>query len=575
MYDYHLEYLRWKKADLEDPDLTKELKSLKTKEDILHNFREELAFGTAGIRSKLGVGTKRLNIHVIRRATYGLAKYILSAFPNEPHKSVSISYDSRIKSRLFAEEAARVLVKYGIHVYIYKEVMPTPLCSWAVRYHKSQAGIMITASHNPKEYNGYKVYDKHGCQMTDAPAAIVYRYMKKVGYFDKAVRPNLTFNEGIKKKFITYIAKACLDQYYEYIDSLIINKSKLRFAKIVYTPLNGTGLVPVMHVLKDAGFRNIYVVKEQEKPDGTFPTCPQPNPENPSALTLMNKYLADLKYDMALATDPDCDRVALSVRTKRGQIRTFTGNEVGILLFDYIVRARMANQTLPRDPVAVKTIVSTNMIFEIARRFGIQIKEVLTGFKYIGDVIHNLEKEKQAKRFIFGFEESIGYLTGTKVRDKDAVNAAILLASMCDEYLKMGFTLDERMEGLYNLYGYSKTITDSYEFKAMDGMVRMKKIMEMFRKQYDFKTLEDLHAKLDCLTGIKMHADGYPEKYDLPKSDVLAFYFPNGNKVSIRPSGTEPKLKVYYYLVAKKKKDLPILEKKYRGFFDSKVKAFL
>lgn len=575
MYDFHVEYLRWKRADLEDPDLEKELASLKTRDDIRHNFREELAFGTAGIRSKLGVGTKRLNIHVIRRATYGLAKYILFAFPFEAHKSVSIAYDSRIKSRLFAEEAARVLIKYGIHVYIYKDIMPTPLCSWAVRFHKSQAGIMITASHNPKEYNGYKVYDKHGCQMTDEPAAVVYDYMKKVGYFDKEVKPTLTFEQGLKKKYISYIGQVCLDQYYEYISSLVINKSKTRFAKIVYTPLNGTGLVPVTHVLKEAGYKDVYVVKEQMKPDGTFPTCPQPNPENPAALVLMNKYLKDLKYDMAIATDPDCDRVALSVRTKQGKIRTFSGNEVGILLFDYIVRARMASQTLPRDPVAVKTIVSTNMIFEIARRFGVQVKEVLTGFKYIGEVIHQLEKDKQAKRFIFGFEESIGYLTGTKVRDKDAVNASILLAGMCDEYLKMGYTIDERMEDLYKLYGYSKTVTVSYEFKTMDGMDRMKEIMNLFRKTYDFTTLKDLHAKLDCLTGIKLHADGYPEKYDLPKSDVLAFYFPGGNKVSVRPSGTEPKLKVYYYIVAKKKKDLDVLEKKYKELFDPKIKKFL
>ncbi|MCQ2792551.1 MAG: phospho-sugar mutase [Bacilli bacterium] len=573
MTDYIREYEHWKKHKLEDPDLVKELASLKDDTSICHNFRSELSFGTAGIRSKIGVGTKRINIYVVRRVTYGLAMWINEAFPLDQHKSVSISYDSRIKSRLFAEEAARVLIDYGIHVYIYKQIMPTPLLSWAVRFHKSQAGIMITASHNPKEYNGYKVYDKHGCQLTDEPAARVYEIMKTRDYFD--IKPELTFEEGLKKRAITYISNDCLSEYYKYINSLSINQSKTRFAKIVYTPLNGTGLVPVTRVLKNDGFNEIYVVKEQEEPDGTFPTCPQPNPENMDALKLMNHYLKEKKYDIALATDPDCDRVAVSVLDRQGKVRTFSGNEIGVLLFDYIVRRRMANRTLPRDPMMVKTIVSTNMVFPIARRFGIQVKEVLTGFKYIGEQIHLLEKNHQANRFIFGFEESIGFLTGTKVRDKDAVNAALLLAEMCDEYLKMGFTMADRMDDLYELYGYTLTVTDSYEFKSMDGMERMSRIMEKFRKDYDFTSLADLHSKLDCLTGIKMHADGYPERYDLPKSNVLAFYFPDGLKVSIRPSGTEPKLKVYYYIVSKHKKNLKPLLAKYRKLFDTVVRKEL
>ncbi|MCQ2795324.1 MAG: phospho-sugar mutase [Bacilli bacterium] len=570
MTDYKREYEHWKKQKLEDKDLVNELNSLKDDTSIRHNFRDELSFGTAGIRAKLGVGPKRLNIWVIRRATYGLAMWINETYPLVQHKSVSISYDSRIKSRLFAEEAARILIDHGIHVYIYKQIMPTPLCSWAVRFHKSQAGIMITASHNPKEYNGYKVYDWHGCQLTDEPAARVYEIMKTRDYFD--IKPEHTFEDGLKKRLISYISTDCLNEYYKYIDSLSLNHSKTRFAKIVYTPLNGTGLVPVTKVFKNAGFSEVYVVKEQEEPDGTFPTCPQPNPENPDALKLMNKYLLEKKYDIALATDPDCDRVAVSVLDKDKKVRTFSGNEIGVLLFDYIVRRRMANETLPRDPMMVKTIVSTNMVFPIARRFGIQVKEVLTGFKYIGEQIHLLEKNKQANRFIFGFEESIGFLTGTKVRDKDAVNASLLLAEMCDEYIKMGFTMADRMEDLYKLYGYTATVTDSYEFKTMDGMERMKKIMEYFRNKYDFSSLTDLHAKLDCLTGIKKHADGYPEKYDLPKSNVLAFYFPDGIKVSIRPSGTEPKLKVYYYIVAKNKKDLKPLFATYKKKFDSVVK---
>ena len=325
MIDYKEEYEHWKKQKLEDPDLTKELKSLKDDTSIRHNFRSELSFGTAGIRAKLVVGPKRLNIYVIRRATYGLAMWINEAYPLVQHKSVSISYDSRIKSRLFAEEAARVLIDHGIHVYIYKQIMPTPLCSWAVRFHKSQAGTMITASHNPKEYNGYKVYDWHGCQLTDEPAARVYEIMKTRDYFD--IKPEHTFEQGLKRRLISYISSDCLNEYYKYIDTLSLNRSKTRFAKIVYTPLNGTGLVPVTKVLKSAGFGDIYVVKEQEKPDGTFPTCPQPNPENPDALKLMNKYLLEKKYDIALATDPDCDRVAVSVLDKQGKVRTFSGNE--------------------------------------------------------------------------------------------------------------------------------------------------------------------------------------------------------------------------------------------------------
>ena len=573
MEEYLEEFEHWKKQKLEDPDLVKEINNLNDQESIKHNFRSDLAFGTAGLRSKIGVGPKRMNIYVVRRATYGLAKFINSEYKLVPHKSVSISYDSRIKSRLFAEEAARILINFGIHVYIYKQLMPTPLCSWATRFHKSQAGIMITASHNPKEYNGYKVYDNHGCQMTDEPAAIVYKYMKKVDYF--SIKPKFTFKEGLKKRLITYITNNCLNEYYKYIDSLSLNSAKTRFAKIVYTPLNGTGLVPVIKVLKNAGYKNIYVVDEQEKPDGTFPTCPQPNPENPEALVLMNKYLKQLNYDMAIATDPDCDRVALSCIDKQGKVRVFSGNEIGVLLFDYIVRRRMANQSLPRDPIMVKTIVSTNMVFPIARRFGVQVKEVLTGFKYIGQQIHLLEKNKQAKRFIFGFEESIGFLTGTQVRDKDAVNAVLLLSEMCDEYLKMGFTIADRMDDLYKLYGYVSTKTVSYEFLTMDGMTRMNKIMDIFRKDFNFDSLKDLHAKLDCLTGIKKHLDGYPEKYDLPKANVLSFYFPDGVKVSVRPSGTEPKLKIYYYMVAKNKKDLPLLEQKYQKMFDKVVQPYL
>lgn len=572
MTDYKREYEHWKKQKLEDPDLVKELESLKTDTDIRHNFRDELAFGTAGIRAVMGVGIKRLNIYIIRRATYGLAMWINEAFPLEQHKSVAISYDSRIKSRLFAEEAARVLIDYGIHAYIYKELMPTPLCSWATRFHKSQAGIMITASHNPKEYNGYKVYDKHGCQLTDEPANRVYEIMKTKDYFD--INPKYTFNEGLEKGLISYISDDCLTEYYKYIDTLSINKSDNRFVKIVYTPLNGTGLKPVTKVLKDAGFKDVYVVKEQAEPDGTFPTCPQPNPENPKALTLMNKYLKELHYDMALATDPDCDRVAISVLDKDGEVRTFSGNEAGVLLFDYIVRRRMSRATLPRDPVMVKTIVSTNMVFPIARRFGIEVREVLTGFKYIGEQIHELEKTGQADRFILGFEESIGFLTGTKVRDKDAVNAALLFAEMCDEYNKMGFTLAEWMESLYKLYGYTMTVTDSYEFKTMDGMDKMKKIMDYFRNEYNFETVKHLHAKLDCLDGNRVHYDGYIQKYNLPKSNVLCFYFPQGIKVSIRPSGTEPKLKIYYYIVAKKRRELKLTYLKYKYMFDKVVRRF-
>lgn len=570
MVDYKREYEHWKKQKLEDKDLIDELNSLKDDTSIRHNFREELAFGTAGIRSIMGVGTKRLNIYVVRRVTYGLAKWINEAFPLVQHKSVAIGYDSRNKSRLFAEEAARVLIDYGIHVYIYKQLMPTPLCSWAVRFHKSLAGIMITASHNPKEYNGYKVYDKHGCQLTDEPANRVYEIMKTKDYFE--IKPKNTFEKGLKKRLITYISNDCLNEYYKYIDSLSINNSKKRFIKIVYTPLNGTGLIPVTKVLKEAGFKDVYVVKEQMEPDGNFPTCPQPNPENPSALTLMNKYLKELKYDIALATDPDCDRVAVSVLERNGKVRTFSGNEAGVLLFDYIVRKRMSRDTLPRDPIMVKTIVSTNMVFPIARRFGIQVKEVLTGFKYIGEQIHKLEIEKQANRFILGFEESIGFLTGTKVRDKDAVNAALLFAEMCDEYYKMGFNMSEWMENLYRMYGYTTTVTDSYEFKTMDGMDRMNKIMDYFRNKYNFKSVKDLHAKLDVLKGIKVHYDGYNEKYDLPKSNVLCFYFPNGIKISVRPSGTEPKLKVYYYIVCEKKKDLEPLLNHYKKMFDTIVK---
>ena len=424
-------YTLWKNQSLSDNDLTDELNSIcKNSEEIKDRFYKDLTFGTGGLRGIIGAGTNRINVYTIAKATQGLANYLKKNFSKT---KVAIAYDSRIKSDLFAKEAARVLAANKIKVFIYKELMPTPALSFAVRHLKCHAGIVITASHNPAEYNGYKVYGNDGCQITIDTANAVLKEINKIDIFNDVKR--MTFDEAVDKKIINYIDEKDIQAFLNAVSTQSLNKnlSNKENLNIVYTPLNGSGLKCVTETLKMNGFSNITVVSTQEKPDGNFPTCPYPNPEIKEALQEGLKLCEKINADILLATDPDCDRVGIAVKYQN-EYKLLSGNEVGVLLFDYICKIRLKNNAMPSNPVCIKTIVTTDMIYPIAQKYGVRIIDVLTGFKFIGEQIGLLEKSGQDNQYIFGFEESYGYLSGTHVRDKDAVNASLLICEMTAFY---------------------------------------------------------------------------------------------------------------------------------------------
>ena len=536
--------------NVKDGNILSELKNICNDDsEIYERFYKDLEFGTAGLRGIIGAGTNRMNIYTVRRTTQGLADYL-----NENYKeaSVAIAYDSRNKSDLFAKESACVLAANGIKAYITKELQPTPVLSFAVRNLGCKSGIMITASHNPAKYNGYKCYGDDGCQMTEHAANNVYNKIQKVDIFSGV--KTLTFEEGIKIGKIVYIEDDLYNRYLENVMAQSINKDVCKESelKVVYTPLNGAGNKLVRKVLSNIGVKNVQVVKEQEYPDGNFPTCTYPNPEFKEALSLALDLAKNVNADLVLATDPDSDRVGIAVK-ESNSYRLLSGNEVGIILLNYILSNRKSLGTLPNNPVAVKTIVSSKMIDVIAKAYKCELRDVLTGFKYIGEQILNLEKDGEENRFIFGFEESYGYLVGTYVRDKDAVVASMLICEMAEYYRKQGKTLSDVINELYNEYGFYQNTTLSYNFEGSAGMEKMQKIMDSLRNEH----LTNIASmKVEKINDYKESTSidkrtGNIDRIDLPKSNVISYELEGGSGAIVRPSGTEPKIKIYVTAVGK------------------------
>lgn len=543
-------YQSWRKNAVDDPDLQSELSAIENDaEAIQDRFYRDLAFGTGGLRGVIGAGTNRMNIYTVRKATQGLANYVKEAF-SEP--SVAISYDSRIKSTDFAKAAAEVLAANGVKVHIYTELKPTPMLSFAVRALHCSAGIMVTASHNPAKYNGYKAYGSDGCQMTIDAADAVLAKINALDIFNDV--KHMPFDEALAAGIISYIGDDVIEDYFKNVLAQGINtdlcaKSGL---KIVYTPLNGTGNKPVRTILNRIGIQEVTVVKEQENPDGNFTTCPYPNPEIREALQLGLQYCDQVKPDLLLATDPDADRVGIAVPDGKGGYALFSGNEVGALLLEYICEQRIQKGTMPKHPVAVKTIVTTDIVEAICKAYGVELIEVLTGFKFIGEQIGFLEAKGEEDRYIFGFEESYGYLAGSYVRDKDAVVASMLICEMAAYYRTKGISMMQARENLYQKYGVYVHTQHSFTFEGESGMIRMQNIMEHLRtnrpEQIDnLKVIQfadyEKQVSIDLTTGTET-------AITLPKSNVLSFTLEQGAKVIIRPSGTEPKIKAYYTTTA-------------------------
>ena len=543
-------YQSWRKNAIDDPDLQSELSAIENDaEAIQDRFYRDLAFGTGGLRGVIGAGTNRMNIYTVRKATQGLANYVKEAF-SEP--SVAISYDSRIKSTDFAKAAAEVLAANGVKVHIYTELKPTPMLSFAVRALHCSAGIMVTASHNPAKYNGYKAYGSDGCQMTIDAADAVLAKINALDIFNDV--KHMPFDEALAAGMISYIGDDVIEDYFRNVLAQGINtdlcaKSGL---KIVYTPLNGTGNKPVRTILNRIGIQEVTVVKEQENPDGNFTTCPYPNPEIREALQLGLQYCDQVKPDLLLATDPDADRVGIAVPDGKGGYALFSGNEVGAMLLEYICEQRIQKGTMPKHPVAVKTIVTTDIVEAICKAYGVELIEVLTGFKFIGEQIGFLEAKGEEDRYIFGFEESYGYLAGSYVRDKDAVVASMLICEMADYYRTKGISMMQARENLYQKYGVYVHAQHSFTFEGESGMIRMQNIMEHLRtnrpEQIDnLKVIQfadyEKQVSIDLTTGTET-------AITLPKSNVLSFTLEQGAKVIIRPSGTEPKIKAYYTTTA-------------------------
>ena len=532
------QYQQWVEKATADPDVVSELKAMNGDEVKIEDaFYRNLAFGTGGLRGTIGAGTNRMNVHTVAKATQGLANYLNKNF-TEP--SVSIGYDSRIKSDVFAKVAAGVFAANGVKVNIWPELLPVPTVSFATRYLGTSAGVMITASHNPSKYNGYKVYGFDGCQMTTEAAAQVLTEIEKLDIFGDV--KTMKFEDGFHSGIITYISDDVLTAFIEEVkrQSCLGGYQVDKNAAIVYSPLNGTGLKPVTRTLREMGYTNITVVKEQEKPDGNFPTCPYPNPEIREAMELGIEYAKRCRADLLLATDPDCDRVGIAVQNAQGEYVLLSGNETGMLLLDYICSRRIANGTMPADPVMVKTIVTMDLVERIASHYGVRTVNVLTGFKFIGEQIGLLEKQGKADSYIFGFEESYGYLSGSYVRDKDAVDGAFLICEMFAYYAALGISLLDKLNELYQTYGYCLNTLHSYEFDGSAGFAKMQDIMKAFRGEISQFGGRKIVKLLDYAPGLN----------GLPKSDVLKFLLEGNCSVVVRPSGTEPKLKTYISVTA-------------------------
>ena len=542
MEKYLEEFNRWLSL-ADDQEVKEQLLKMQGNEKLIEDaFYRDLAFGTGGLRGELGAGTNRMNIYTVRKASQGLANYINHHFKNP---SIAISFDSRINSTLFAKAAAGVFAANGIRVFIYKELMPTPLLSYAVRELHCSSGIMVTASHNPSKYNGYKAYDNNGCQIANEVADETLEEINHLDIF-KDIK-YMDFEEAMEKGIASYIFDDLYTAFIERVkkESVLGEQEINKDVKIVYSPLNGTGLKPVTRILRESGYKNVIVVKEQEQPDGHFPTCPYPNPEIKEAMALGIEYAKKNDADLLIATDPDCDRVGIAVKNKDGEHVLLSGNQTGILLLDYICMMRNKNHMMPKDPVFVKTIVTSDMAGKVAEHYGVKVVDVLTGFKYIGEQIKLLEDKNSEKSYILGFEESYGYLTGSYVRDKDAVDGVFMIVEMFAYYKTLGISLLDKLDELYKQYGYYSNYLKSFEFPGSSGFTKMNNVMEHFRN--DIKELNGVSIEklLDYSKGIN----------GLPKSNVVKMYLTDGSIVIARPSGTEPKLKIYTSICGKSNSD--------------------
>lgn len=543
--DFKSSYMLWSTNASDDSDLIDELKSIADNEnEIYERFYKELEFGTAGLRGVIGAGTNRMNIYTVRRTTQGLANFLKKKYEAP---TVAITYDSRIKADLFAKEAARVLAANGVKAYITTELQPTPLLSFAVRELKCQAGIMVTASHNPAKYNGYKCYGHDGCQMTDNNANAVYQEIQNVDYFNGDIKL-ADFDASLENGSIKWIKDSLYETYLDNVQKQTVHSGICKDSglNIVYTPLNGAGNKLVRKILSRIGVKNVILVPEQEMPDGNFTTCPYPNPEIKEALALGLDLCKKTGADLLLATDPDSDRVGIAVKTADGY-RLMSGNETGVMLMNYILGERKALGTLPERPVAVKTIVTSKLVECICKKYNCELRNVLTGFKYIGEQILSLEEKGEQDRYVFGFEESYGYLAGTYVRDKDAVVASMLICEMAAYYRTQGKSLAQVMDEIYKENGYYINVTNSYTFEGASGMEKMKSIMSSLRENTpnaiaDYKVTETADYLLSVTKNLTENTES---EINLPKSNVLSYVLEGDNAVIVRPSGTEPKIKVY------------------------------
>ena len=536
-------YKLWCEKAVKDSDLVKELISIKDSEEAISDaFYKDLEFGTGGLRGVIGAGTNRMNIYTVGKASQGLAAYVNSVSENG---SIAVAYDSRIKSDLFAKTAASIFAANGIKVYIYKELMPTPMLSFAVRRLKCDAGVVVTASHNPAKYNGYKAYGPDGCQLGLEAADYVLSIMNKVDIFDDV--KTVDFDKAVAEGKIEYIGDGIIEEYLNCVLACrVAPEADVEALKVIYTPLHGSGNKPVRSILKKIGVTNVTVVPEQELPDGNFPTAPYPNPEIRQAFECALKLADKIKPDLLLATDPDCDRVGIAVRDG-GEYKLLSGNDVGALLLDFVLARRTENGTLPKNPLAVKTIVSTELCRKIAENYGCELADVLTGFKFIGEQITLLEKKGEENRFVFGFEESYGYLGGTYVRDKDAVIASMLICEMVAYYKSQGKNLIEVLDGLYKKYGYYICAQKSFTCEGESGMKQIKGMMEALRNETPTEINGSTVVKFDDYeTSVSRDIkNGGEKKITLPRSNVLCFYMEDGCSLIVRPSGTEPKIKLY------------------------------
>ena len=538
--NYKKEYKRWLKNITADTEVAAELRILNDTE-IEDAFYRDLVFGTGGLRGVIGAGTNRMNVYTVAKASQGLADYLKKNY-TEP--SVVIGYDSRIKSDMFAKTAAGVFAANGIKVNIWPVLMPVPTVSFATRYLSASAGVMITASHNPSKYNGYKVYGADGCQITTEVATEILSEIEKLDIFADVKTSD--FEISVTNGSIQYIRDEVYTAFIEQVknQSVLFDETVNKDVAIVYSPLNGTGLKPIMRTLEEMGYNNITVVKEQELPDGDFLTCPYPNPEIKEAMVLGMEYAKKYNADLLLATDPDCDRVGIAVKNKEGEYELLTGNQTGILLLDYICSQRIKHGKMPVDPVMVKTIVTMDMAEQIAAHYGLRTINVLTGFKFIGEQIGKLEQQGKTDSYVFGFEESYGYLTGSYVRDKDGVDGAYMISEMFSYYATKGISLLDRLDELYKTYGYCLNTLHSYEFDGSAGFAKMQSIMQVFRGD-----IKEFGGK-----GVTKLLDYAPGLNGLPKSDVLKFLLEGNCSIVVRPSGTEPKLKIYVSVSAENRK---------------------